>query len=78
MRSLTVQHRLHRFLMHWSHRIRGHENSIGVASRKSPFFRKGDVLHSLADLTTTKDLIDYEPQFDLSLGLSNTIDFYKN
>ena len=41
-------------------------------------FRKGDVLHSLADLTTTKDLIDYEPQFDLSLGLSNTIDFYKN
>ena len=41
-------------------------------------FRKGDVLHSLADLTTTKDLIDYEPKFDLSLGLSKTIDFYKN
>ena len=41
-------------------------------------FRKGDVLHSLADISTTKDLIDYEPQFDLSLGLSNTIDFYKN
>ena len=41
-------------------------------------FRKGDVLHSLADLKTTKDLIDYKPKFDLSLGLSNTIDFYKN
>jgi len=41
-------------------------------------FRKGDVLHSLADLTTTKELIDYEPQFDLSLGLSKTIDFYRN
>ena len=41
-------------------------------------FRKGDVLHSLADLKTTKELIDYKPKFDLSLGLSNTIDFYKN
>ena len=41
-------------------------------------FRKGDVLHSLADLSTTKELIDYEPQFNLSEGLSKTISFYKN
>ena len=41
-------------------------------------FRKGDVLHSLADLSTTIDLIDYVPLFDLSAGLSETIDFYKN
>ena len=41
-------------------------------------FRKGDVLHSLADLSTTKELIDYEPQFNLSEGLSKTIFFYKN
>ena len=40
-------------------------------------FRKGDVLHSLADISTTKDLIDYVPQFDLFTGLSKTIDFYK-
>ena len=40
-------------------------------------FRKGDVLHSLADLSATKSLIDYEPEFDLSAGLSKTIDFYK-
>jgi len=53
-------------------------DNIGSSSTiKYADFRKGDVLHSLADLTTTKDLIDYEPQFDLSLGLSNTIDFYK-
>jgi len=53
-------------------------DSIGSSSTiEYADFRKGDVLHSLADLTTTKDLIDYEPQFDLSLGLSNTIDFYK-
>ena len=41
-------------------------------------FRKGDVLHSLADLSTTKQLIDYNPQFSLSEGLSKTISFYKN
>ena len=41
-------------------------------------FRKGDVLHSLADISTTKELIGYEPQFDLALGLSKTIGFYKN
>ena len=41
-------------------------------------FRKGDVLHSLADLSTTKELIDYDPQFSLSEGLSKTISFYKN
>ena len=40
-------------------------------------FRKGDVLHSLADLSTTRELINYDPQFDLSAGLSKTIDFYK-
>ena len=40
-------------------------------------FRKGDVLHSLADLTATKNLINYNPEFDLSAGLSKTIDFYK-
>ena len=41
-------------------------------------FRKGDVLHSLADLTATKNLINYNPEFDLSAGLSKTIDFYKD
>ena len=41
-------------------------------------FRKGDVLHSLADISTTKELVGYEPQFDLELGLSKTIGFYKN
>ena len=41
-------------------------------------FRKGDVLHSLADLSETKNLIDYNPEFDLSAGLSKTIDFYKD
>jgi len=53
------------------------ENIGSSSSIEYADFRKGDVLHSLADLTTTKDLIDYKPKFDLSLGLSNTIMFYK-
>jgi len=40
-------------------------------------FRKGDVLHSLADLSKTKKLIDYTPQFNLSDGLDKTIEFYR-
>ena len=40
-------------------------------------FRKGDVLHSLADISNTKELIDYNPQFSLSTGLKRTIEFYK-
>ena len=40
-------------------------------------FRKGDVLHSLADLSRTKELLGYHPTFDLSTGLSKTIEFYR-
>ena len=53
------------------------ENIGSSSSIEYADFRKGDILHSLADLTTTKDLIDYKPKFDLSLGLSSTIIFYK-
>jgi len=40
-------------------------------------FRNGDVLHSLADLSRTKELTGYNPQFDLSAGLAKTIEFYR-
>jgi len=53
------------------------ENTGSISTIEYSEFRKGDVLHSLADLSTTNDLIDYNPQFDLSAGLSKTIDFYK-
>ena len=50
---------------------------IGSSSTiKYADFRKGDVLHSLADLSTTKELTGYNPQFDLSAGLAKTIEFY--
>jgi len=51
--------------------IVGSESTIEYQS-----FRKGDVLHSLADLATTKNLIGYDPQFNLSKGLNKTIEFY--
>jgi len=51
---------------------------IGSSSTiKYEDFRKGDVLHSLADLSKTKDLIAYSPLFSLSKGLARTIEFYK-
>lgn len=38
--------------------------------------RKGDVKHSLADISKAKRLLDYKPQFDLEDGMSLAIDWY--
>ncbi|WP_432799107.1 NAD-dependent epimerase/dehydratase family protein [Poriferisphaera sp. WC338] len=40
--------------------------------------RAGDVKHSLADLTKTKDLIDYEPQITFDDGLVPTVNWYRS
>ena len=40
--------------------------------------RGGDVKHSLADLSKTKDLLGYKPEYNLKKGLEKTIQFYKN
>lgn len=39
--------------------------------------RKGDIVHSAADLTKAKRLISCEPLIDLKDGLSKTIDYFK-
>ena len=39
-------------------------------------FRKGDVLHSLADITKAKLHLGYDPQFNVKLGLLNTVQTY--
>jgi nucleoside-diphosphate-sugar epimerase len=39
--------------------------------------RKGDIVHSAADLTKAKMLISCEPLIDLKDGLSKTIDYFK-
>lgn len=40
--------------------------------------RKGDVKHSLADISKANKLLGYEPKISFEEGLKNTIDFYKN
>jgi UDP-N-acetylglucosamine/UDP-N-acetylgalactosamine 4-epimerase len=40
--------------------------------------RKGDVRHSLADVSKAKQLIGYEPMVTIQKGLQATVDWYKN
>ncbi len=39
--------------------------------------RKGDVRHSLADITRAKKVIGYDPEVDLEKGLKETVDFFR-
>jgi len=39
-------------------------------------FRKGDVRHSLADITKARERLGYEPQFSLKEGLVQAVDWY--
>lgn len=39
--------------------------------------RKGDVTHSLADISKAKKLLNYEPKVSFKEGLTKTISFYK-
>lgn len=39
--------------------------------------RRGDVKHSLADISKAKTLINYQPQFSILQGLESTIEWYK-
>lgn len=39
-------------------------------------FRSGDIRHSLADVTAAKDLLGYNPRFDISDGLERCLDWY--
>jgi UDP-N-acetylglucosamine 4-epimerase len=39
-------------------------------------FRKGDVRHSLADISKARTLLGYEPSHSLSAGLKTSIEWY--
>jgi UDP-N-acetylglucosamine 4-epimerase len=39
--------------------------------------RKGDILFSLADITLAKEILDYQPDADLSSALKAAIKDYK-
>lgn len=40
--------------------------------------RRGDIAHSLADITKAQTLLQYTPRYDLLDGLKYTVDYYKN
>jgi nucleoside-diphosphate-sugar epimerase len=39
--------------------------------------RSGDIKHSLADISKAKEKLGYEPKFDLTKGLTETIAWYQ-
>jgi UDP-N-acetylglucosamine 4-epimerase len=39
-------------------------------------FRQGDVRHSLADITRARDLMGFEPEYDISRGMTASIQWY--
>ena len=41
-------------------------------------FRKGDVLHSLADISKSQELLGYQPSHSVSSGLNEALDWYVN
>ncbi|ELK1278290.1 Vi polysaccharide biosynthesis UDP-N-acetylglucosaminuronic acid C-4 epimerase TviC [Escherichia coli] len=41
-------------------------------------FRKGDVRHSLADISKAREMLGYQPQFDIKTGLRQAMPWYIN
>ena len=39
--------------------------------------RPGDVRHSLADISLAKELLGYDPQYDIDRGLDITFEWFK-
>jgi UDP-N-acetylglucosamine 4-epimerase len=39
--------------------------------------RKGDVKHSLADISKAKELLDYDPKFDIREGMKKAFEWYR-
>lgn len=50
---------------------------LQVASPKHRDFRKGDVMHTLADISKSKTLLGYQPTHSLREGLEAAIDWYR-
>ena len=51
-----------------------------LGSKQSPIYqdpRKGDVKHSLADISKGKGILDYEPKVGIETGLKKTVEFFK-
>lgn len=40
--------------------------------------RAGDIVHSLSDISRAKNLLGFEPKYDIRTGLKKTIEWFKN
>lgn len=52
------------------------EPHLQIADPRYRDFRKGDTMHTLADISLARSLLGYEPTHSLSKGLELTIDWY--
>jgi UDP-N-acetylglucosamine 4-epimerase len=54
------------------------KNDAEIASIQAEFGpeRKGDVKHSMADISKAKRLLNYHPEYNLELGMLNAINWY--
>jgi len=59
-----------------SHKVQEKFKDISIFDPIYKDFRKGDVKHSLADITKAKELLGYKPKYNIDDGLSNTIDWF--
>jgi len=51
-----------------------------LGSKQSPIYqepRKGDVKHSLADIRKAKQIIHYEPEVGIEIGLNKTVEYFQ-
>ncbi len=52
------------------------DSAIGQVTVKNGIERKGDVPHSLASVDKAKELLKYDPQFDIKTGLKEAVKWY--
>jgi UDP-N-acetylglucosamine/UDP-N-acetylgalactosamine 4-epimerase len=57
-------------------RLAEHKPNISRIEPIYGAFRKGDVLHSLADITKARTILGFEPIFHIEEGLKNTVDWF--
>ena len=56
-----------------------HDRTKGVRDARAPQhaeFRAGDVRHSQADISKARELLGYDPQFDVKAGLRLAMPWY--
>ena len=53
-----------------------HKPEVGTIVPEYGPFRKGDVRHSLANISRARQLLVYEPEYDVFRGMKKSIEWY--